>query len=41
MDYCDAISLHVYPWGNYSIEMGDVIVRPLGLYRNITQKASR
>ena len=37
MDYCDAISLHAYPWGNYTTDVGDAITKSLAQYRNITR----
>lgn len=37
MDYCDAISLHAYPWGNYTTDVGDAITKSLAQYRDITQ----
>lgn len=36
MEYCDAISLHAYPWANYTAQVGDTMVQSLAEYRNIT-----
>lgn len=38
MDHCDAVSLHAYPWGNYTAEVEKAITQSLEQYRNITQK---
>jgi Periplasmic protein TonB, links inner and outer membranes len=38
MNYCDAISLHAYPWGDYTVEVGNKIAQSLQQYRDITQK---
>jgi hypothetical protein len=38
MEYCDAISLHAYPWGNYSDAAAFSFVKTLGIYRNLTHK---
>ena len=38
MNYCDAISLHAYPYGSYTSNAGNAYVSAIASYRNITGK---
>jgi hypothetical protein len=38
MNYCDAISLHAYPWGDYSTNAENAYVSSIAEYRAITGK---
>ena len=38
MKYCDAISLHVYPYGHYSAQVEDAYINSLAKYCEITGK---
>ncbi|MCW4004012.1 MAG: glycosyl hydrolase [Candidatus Bathyarchaeota archaeon] len=38
MDYCDAISLHAYPWGAYSARAQRAFINSIVTYREITGK---
>jgi hypothetical protein len=38
MNYCDAISLHAYPFGHYTNEVANVYKSSITIYRNMTGK---
>jgi hypothetical protein len=38
MNYCDAIGLHAYPWGNYSTQVQNEFMKSVVVYREICGK---